>query len=465
MVLWSDLDGRHGPGPVRGPAWAPLFASARGRTLVAGPHDAALVRRAGSGDLAVLVRGLPDAERLAASLDAAVYCGGIAKLPAEERFDTVLALDGLERLASAEGDEPDWGERLAGLAAVLRPGGTLVLGVANLCGVHRLTAAPRPLTDSDWTPAAAHDRTRPAGLAGVPEALAAAGLDVVRTYAAFLDPVAPDVLFDVAVLGDDTIRGYVEATLSRGTVPAAGTLSDPVALAVDAAAHGLAPALAPGWVVVARHRPARDAGTLPDVLTATGAAWRRDLPPGRTLSSLVAGAAARRDLPGLRAILTRWQAGPHAGVPAGQMIIGPGGERTALVPAGDPDAALHDLAVSLLRGGAHPWPAVTGPADLAATLGAMTGRDVDPRHLPAAAAPASVAGLIADRDRLSRELAAARAQLTWYEESLDAAESDLARARRTVELLSARGAARAGRRLAGGVRAAVRGGRWLLPRR
>ncbi|MBM0238396.1 hypothetical protein JNW88_16815 [Micromonospora sp. ATA32] len=43
MLVWSDLDGSHGPGPVRGSVLAPLLAATGGRVLIAGPHDPALV--------------------------------------------------------------------------------------------------------------------------------------------------------------------------------------------------------------------------------------------------------------------------------------------------------------------------------------------------------------------------------------------------------------------------------------
>jgi hypothetical protein len=72
--------------------------------------------------------------------------------------------------------------------------------------------------------------------------------------------------------------------------------------------------------------------------------------------------------------------------------------------------------------------------------------------------------LTADRDRLARELAEAHAQARWYEETLTAREAALDQARRTVDLLSATGPARAGRAFLGGVRAARQTGRAVLRR-
>lgn len=472
MLVWSDLDGTHGPGPVRGAALAALLAAEGGRVLIAGPHDVDLIDASGAGALTLLVRGVPDAESLAARYadrpGVTVCCGGPEKLSAEQPFDTVIALDGLERLTSAEGTELSWGETLDVLLAVLRPGGTLLLGVENLLGLHRLVALPRPLTDSDWSPAAGHDPTRPAGPDRVHDALAAAGLSVAGSYAAYPDPQAPALLLGDELLADEQVRGYVEAALRRFAPAWTRALTDPVELAVAALRHGAARTLAPGWIVVARRGPV--VSPPPAALTGSGpvrrgpGGWVTDagaMPSGRTLESLVIGACLRRDLPAVRALLGAWQDGPAAGVAAGQVIAGTDGSLTALVPAGSPAAALHDLAARLLRGGfAHPWPTVSGSADLAATLAAMTGRDLSPlaetesRGLP-------FDELIAERDRLARELGEARAQAEWYEATLTACENEVRRARRTIELLSGAGPARAGQAFVGGVRAARRGGRSL----
>ncbi|PRY33010.1 hypothetical protein [Pseudosporangium ferrugineum] len=429
MLVWSDLDGAHGPGPVRGAALVPFLAAARGRTLVAGPHDPALL--AALPGATVLVRGVPDAERLAAAGNLTVLCGGPAKLAAEPAFDTIIALDGLGRLGTAEQDEATWLATLDSLRAALAPGGLLMLGLANPLGLHRLVAVPRPPADSDWTPG--YDDTRPA----TPAALAGLLGGTARVYAAYPDPVAPRL-----VLPSDAGGGAAEAALARAYAGAdAGeTLTDPEPWARESLRRGQP--LAPGWIVVAAPRPPAIEVEVPG-------------PSGRTVESLVAGAAARRDLPAVRALLSAWQESPAAGVPAGQVISGPDGVLTPLVPTADPDHALHDLAERLLRAGDHPWPGVTGPADLAALLAAMTGREAgvaevrQPRPLP-------FAELRAERDRLTREVAEVRAQAAFLEAELTAREADLRRARRTVELLSGKGPARAGQVFVGGVRAARR---------
>lgn len=430
MLVWSDLDGSHGPGPVRGAAFAPFLAAARGRTLVVGPHHPELLMGAGR-HLTVLVRGVPDAEELSRSDDLTVLCGSPAVLAAEPAFDTIIALDGLERLGTAEHDEYTWAETLGLLRAALRPGGLLILGLANPLGLHRLAAAPRPLTDSDWTPAS--DDTRPASAEALTRLLGGA----TQTYACYPDPVAP-----LLILPADAGGGAAEAALAR-TYDAVSESELP--WAVESLRQGQP--LEPGWIVVA--------GSLPSIDLAP------DGPDGPTLERLITGAAARRDLPAVRALLATWQDSPAAEVPAGQVICGPDRDLTPLVPPLAPAEAMRDLASRILRAApeSHPWPAVRDATGLAAMLAAMTGHDgaMTGRDDSAEAREKEPSSL----DRLTRELAEARAQAAFFEAELTAREADLRGARRTVELLSGTGPARAGQAFVGGVRAARR----LLRRR
>jgi hypothetical protein len=465
MLLWSDLDGTHGPGPVRGTTLTPLLAAVTGRTLVVGPHDPALLaavtdrtpavgppdppppRAETSDDLTLLVRGLPDAEALSASCS--VLCGGPAKLAAEPPWDTIVALDGLGRLGSAEVPELPWGEAFEQLLAVLRPGGTLLLGVENFLGLHRLVTVPPAPTDSDWVPVAAHDETRPAGLAAVQARLAAAGLTISRTYAAFPSPVTPTALLSTELLADDSAQGYIEAVLSSACTPLDDVLTDPRRLAIDAARHRAAADLAPGWIFVAHRNATVDPG--PEALLPTGPAG--PIPAGRTLESLLLTAALKRDLPAVRALLTTWQSGPAAGVPAGQLIVTADDSQVALAatatpharPAtGTPEAALHDFAVTVLSGGfAHPWPAPSDPADLTSTLATMAGVELNPAAIPAACPRPSMQDLIADRDRLTRQLAEARARDDFQERTIADRDFALRRARQINALLSTTKPARA----------------------
>jgi hypothetical protein len=121
----------------------------------------------------------------------------------------------------------------------------------------------------------------------------------------------------------------------------------------------------------------------------------------------------------MRALLTAWQSGPEAGVPAGQLIVTADHRRIPLAEAETPAAALHAFAVTVLSGGfAHPWPAPAGPADLTLILAAMAGIELDPAAIPTAQPQPSLGELIADRDRLTRELAQARARHDFYERTI-----------------------------------------------
>jgi hypothetical protein len=452
MLLWSDLSSSAGPvrGPVLAALLAPVLAGSAGRILVAGPHDPALLTTPSPTAVppTLLLRGVPDAEALADRFP--VLCGGPGKLAeaGDPGWDTVVALDGLGRLGSVEDPEQPWAETFEQLLAALRPGGTLLLGL------HRLVAMPPALTDADWTPAATYDETRPASLAPAHARLRAAGLTLHQTYATFPSPTAPTALLDTDLLSDRDHRGYLEAVLSTACAPQDDVLTDPRRLAINALRHETAAELAPGWIFVA-HRPPEARPTAPAAGAGRPAVYRgkpsaqagpasvaerltaADLPIGDTVESLLLAAALRRDLPRIRLLLTAWQSSPAAAVPAAEVIITGDGSHLALGTPGTPASALHAFAVTVLSGGfAHPWPSPAGAADLTVTLSAMTGIDLDPATIPPEAARRSMQDLVADRDRLTRELAEARAKHAFQERTIADRDHALVRARQINALLS-----------------------------
>jgi SAM-dependent methyltransferase len=463
------------------------------------------------------------AVRYAGRTEVAVWCGSPEELPVDEPYDTVVALDGLARLSSVEGRELTWQEAFALLVAALRPGGRLFLAVPNDVGIHRLAALPAAATDSDWAPAG-YDDGRPAGLDQVRVALADAGLDVVHTYGAFPRPVAPTTLLGGRLVADESVRGAVEAIVGRACATQTDVLTDPRRLAIEALRAGALEWLAPAWVVVAERATwpsdvatthagadqtvSMKAPTLPEAIVGTGESCveiRRDagrwlrraagkgqpagnarhggngghggngrhggngfgsaldaLPAGRTVEDLVTEAGVRSDLPAMRALLGAWQGGEFAGVPADQVVAGPDGTLAALTRPADPATALLSLAAELTRR-RHPWPAPGGPADLARALAAMAGvsRDVtSPPDVPANGW--ALRDVIADRERLSCELAETRAQLRWHAEMLAERDAELSRARGVIDLLSRRGPARLGAALIGGAKAARRSTRVVI---
>ncbi|NGM14691.1 hypothetical protein ENC19_19535 [Verrucosispora sp. CWR15] len=530
MLGWSDLDGAHGPGPVRGPGLAALLSVASGRTLVVGPHDPQLLDALPSADLTVLVRGLPDAESLADRYadrsGVRVCCGGPEKLAGTAPYDTVVALDGLERLDSVEGTQLTWGEAFDLLVSVLRPGGRLLLGAENPLGLHRLLAAPPPSTDSDWAALGEYDDTRPAGPARLRARLTASGLRIGGVWAVFPSPIAPAALLDTELLADPDLTGFLQAVLGDpavlgnqavpgdravhgdgggrtgdpgtgrdGPVPAAPLLADPARLAGSAVRNGIAGELAPAWVLLGERLP--DPLTLTDQTVAARAhladdrtktvppaallmregrlrevrrdpagGWRfadgEAVPSGRTVEDLVVAATLRRDLPAVRALLTTWQSGAMAGTPADAVVVTPAGTWHGLSGATEPMFVLRRLASRLIDAGL----ADLWPAgELAAMLTTTAGRK--PGSSVDDVSGAAAGGwreLLVDRDRLTRELSEARALQDWYERTLTERDDEMKRLRRIVALLHGTPTARAGRLLLAGARTARRTARSAVRR-
>nr|WP_221377258.1 hypothetical protein [Actinoplanes polyasparticus] len=469
MLLWSDLDGSRGRGPVSGDALGFLLSQPFGRTLVAGPHAPELLEALPPAQVTVLARGAADAELLA-TRGLTVVCGSLEKMAAVPAYDTVIALDGLDRLHSAEAEPHSWTETLDLLLAVLKPGGRLLLGVENLFGIHRLTALPATPTDAEWTVPDDHDPQRPAGHARLLSHLARRGLHVQRDYAAYPGLSSPTVLLSREIQADAALAGALEAAVATAVQPTTDVLIDPVRLATAAVRNGLATALAPAWVVVAHRDPGTTAdAALPDAVI-NGREFRlpaAGLPRGRTLEDHLLAAAQRRDLPTMRDLLTTWQSSPSAGVPAAQIVLGDNAELTALAPAADPLTALRAFAASAIAGGFAPlWPIRADEAELTAVLAGMTGRELEPSEVPPADKPGAhaVGDLLADRDRLTRELSEAKAKHEWYEQMLLRREAELKRVRQMNALLSATVPGKAATTLVGGLRAGKRAMRSVVRR-
>jgi hypothetical protein len=418
----------------------------------------------------------------------------------------VVALDGLDRLISAEGSDRPWDEILGLLVALLRPGGRLVLGVENLFGLHRLVALPSQPSDAEWVVADEHDPSRPrsGGPFGLRTRLASAGLGVVAELAAYPFPMADPlaVLVGSGFLRNPDFSGFLEARLSAAVAATKDVLADPRRLATGAVRNGLVAELAPGWLVLAEKKDPAVAGAAGDapqpgsaaapdpwtggaflsggaadssaiwpdaVIVVDGRVQEIRLPDssvqrGRTLEDLLLAACQRRDLPAVRELLAGWLGGAAAGVQAGQVVVDADGRHTGLAPAAHPIVALREFAAEVIRGGyAHLWPAPTGEAELTAILAGMTGRELDPSDVPSAperTAAESVRELTTDRDRLAKELVEARAKHEWYESMLRNREAELKRVRQVNKILKATVPGRAATSLYGGLRAgkrAVRG--------
>ncbi|HWS36933.1 MAG TPA: hypothetical protein VN408_29850 [Actinoplanes sp.] len=437
MPHWSDSS------PVRGDVLREVLASVAGDTLVVGPHDPELIAAIPARNITVLVRGMLDAGTGAELPGVQVCCGSLDKLAAVPAYDTVVALDGLDRTISTEGADLTWSESLNCLLNVLRPGGRLLLGHGNPLGLHRLYGSAASAGDADWVVTAA-DVTRPAGLDALGDRLRAAGLTVSRDYAAYPDPLSPTVLLSRTALADPDRHGLLTSMLRRAGLPDGPLLADPRPLAAELLRHGLAAAVAPSWLVVAA-RPGDGTPPPPEVLPAVPAV------AGDCLHDALLAAARSGDRPAMRALLTAWQSGDAATVPADAIIVAADGRLHPLTgPAGEP--VLHLLADALRDEGEGD--------ETAELLAAMAGTPVAPRP---AAVPQTLREVRAAHDGLAARVSDLQDQLRWYETRTAALQSELARANRIIAVLKGTvpgkaakavlDGARTGKRLA---RAAVR---------
>lgn len=282
MFAWSDRDPRRGPALPRGAVLRYLLGRLAGpgrSVLVAGPHADDLVAALAAGGAAVtwLLRSLDDAERVAASHPGiTVLAGALVKLDPAERYDLVVAADGMERLNSSEGHPLNVSALLERLAEAVRPDGALVLMHDNHFGLQhtvRLEPGAREREDSAWSPLDDHDPYRPASREQLVAELTDAGLVVDAAYAAFPEPSAPTVLIGERVLGDvsSPLRPRLATALSQAYASAfrgRPVLTDPRRLMARALRAGAEGAVASGWLVVARAPGPRGASATdaPDVL-------------------------------------------------------------------------------------------------------------------------------------------------------------------------------------------------------
>ncbi|MBO3736962.1 hypothetical protein [Actinoplanes flavus] len=525
MPHWSDGE------PAGGPVLRRLAASARGHTLIVGPHEPELIDAVPARQITVLVRGVPDAETLATRYagrpGVEVCCGSLAKLAAVPAYDTVIALDGLDRAGSTETEDLTWAAGLALLLAVLRPGGRLLLGCANPAGLHRLYAAAAEPGDADWAAPAGDDPTRPVGLDDLRERLRAAGLTPERGYAAHPSPRNPAVLVTDAALADPELAGLLTSALRRAGRPSGPLLADPRPLAPALLRHRLASALAPAWFVAAT-RPGHPPTPLPDVLLAPAADNPKPA-PSATSDDPKPTSSSTPDNPKPTSFATADNPKPapsatpdEPGTPSARAGHEPGTPsalwRTARgwLPDGADEPlptgrCLHDVLLSAARrgnlpemralltawqsgdaagvdadailvtgdGGLYPLAAPAGPdAALSRFAGALHDENLAdrwPAGLPAAMtgrdpdpvprpAPETFRELSAAHDRLARELSEARAQIEWYEQSAATMRADLSRAHRVIAVLRATTPGRAATAVLGGVRGGKRLARTVLTR-
>lgn len=455
---------------VRPPAGGALYGyladqlPAGAEVLVAGPHAGDLVEAlAARTKVTCLLRSQPDAINLEArGLD--VQCGTISKLTDVDRYDVVVALDGLDRLCSVEGPQYDWSETLQALKRTLRPGGMLLLALDNELGVHRLVDPGSPIAaqdDAAWQPLGEFD-TKPGTPTRLAERLAAEGLAVDWLGAAWPLPGAPTLIATPNALEDgpvDALAAVAASTLSRAYAEKS-VLSDPRRLAAAAVRGGLGAELAAAWLVVAYLAPRPTTALhLPPVLIGSGsivevgpdgdAGWTRrtvrgdapdgPIPAGRLLEELLLGAALRHDLPTLRRLLTGWMAAlPSA---TADNVVVDHDQFARLDPAvPDTGDGLRRFAQTLIAGTyPHPWPAATDLDTLSAILHGAAGLPAGtPAQAPAGTTPAPDSRREHEEQirALHRQLADATSQVQWYEVQLAKRDRQLRNAQIKIETFS-----------------------------
>ncbi len=479
MQNWSDL--KHHPAGASAAHRELIQQVLRPhyRVAVVGPHALDLITGIAPqvAHLSVITRSIPDAvvigRALAEYAAADVLCASAAALTEQpEPYDVVIALDDLARVWSLESEPMTWAKVYDGVRRLLHPGGTLLLGVENELGLHRLTSLRSRYTsdrDEDWSVTATFDATRPRSAQALAELTDWESVQVLGALPTWqeqtvlvsnpdeLTPQMSTVLGAVTLgstafrrVGADPTRVTRAAVLSgrlaefsSGWVLLAGPTGsaavDGVRIIADDAAGRVVTYREEGGQVVRRI-----AGS-PDVAMTVG-------PDSQSLAGVALDACAGQDLTGLRVLLTRLREQlsefSNDGVLPAQFadprldnILIDGSTLQMLAPAdADRDlddatwAALADLVLIIrARGSRHPWPVATDDATMLATLGAMVGLPADAApHAPAlstedpAALPAhDVPGLLAVIDRLTDTNAALASRSRWFEERLNVREREM----------------------------------------
>ncbi len=276
MLTWSDMHGRLGG--FGGPLWMFLDhdpGEPRGRLLVAGPHlpgvIADLVARFDSTD--VLLRSFPDARDLAGDLGgcARVLCGALDRVKPHEGYDAIFAVSGIDRLNSAEEEDPGWRKTVSHLCSLLSDNGELFLGVGNDVGLDGLLSlhAESHSSDADWPPGKLSRDPQPRA-SEVVEFVGAAGLDLVATWACHGGRDQPRLAASDRVLRDAAADPLVQRLVGRAYLDddrAVASLKDPVATAHGLVRAGLGAELAPLTILhLRRGRDENASDAPPDLL-------------------------------------------------------------------------------------------------------------------------------------------------------------------------------------------------------
>jgi hypothetical protein len=277
MQPWTDRTDHH-------PALAALLSDALPadhRTLMVGPHSRSLISLVleRTSDATILVRSVSDAEELSAEYgDRLQVIAGALDGLRSERYDVIVAADGLDRVLGYDSADLSWSQRLDALTALAAPDAVVVLAVENEFSLVGLLDS-RPLDerhgDDEWRPLH-DDPTRPVS----PDQLTAALPWPAQLYADF----GSRTFISVGVAAESR-PGELPTRLATEALEALNIpLLSPVADGVNTAARaGLLPTIPTGWLAITGIHPDQDLYTqsATAVLTATKteSTWQTTLTP------------------------------------------------------------------------------------------------------------------------------------------------------------------------------------------
>lgn len=429
MLNWSDLTPRDGRPATGGRVPAALLDAALKPTdsvLVAGPHSLELLERivGAAASVDVLVRSAPDAEEIAALIPGRVYCGALDRFTSEDSYDVIVALDGLHRLVGPDTPVLTWADALAALKARLAPEGRLLLAAENSFGIERLIQPNLATVPNDqaWPRDLFGSVEPPPGLKAVHAALGTPA----TTYAVYPDLAHPCVALtetDTPLAGVTIAR----AVASRYTGP---MLTDPYRLMQNAIAAGLGTELAPGWyfVIGAAEMPAVLPGDV--VPTGSGILLEEHLLDALRIDDQ---AAIRRTVTGYLSWLLALDTETAAIASADNVIVD--GTSYQVFGDGEPVEGRGEALVisqlarfvrrSLEAGSRQSWTVGESTRGLTSLFASMAGITLTEALWTSVgscdkqAQPVGSAEQLATIARLTKELAEANTQASWFESQLD----------------------------------------------
>ncbi len=249
------------PAAVAGPVLSALLADVVPKSdslLVLGPVAAETLQilQGRARTCTVLLRSHADADAQQLTENATpalhVLAGSLAAFAAQDSrlFDTIVAVDGLERTAELGAEPVSWADAFACVAARLAPGGTLVLGVANPARLDTLVTVPAA---ADRTAGISGDSTAPTSLQALHAAFTDQGFVVPAVHCGFGRADDLQTLLSADALGDSgpgtALTALAQRAIERDCADRPRVLA-PATLVRRLSLAGSLPAAASRWLTV-----------------------------------------------------------------------------------------------------------------------------------------------------------------------------------------------------------------------